>query len=449
MGAAQDIDKSELETELVAPVKDAPIMRAVIFVSRDTVRSVLMRELKSYGIPEVKAQESLADCIEDLRKDPNSLLVIDWESGEENVAKALGAAQGPHRVDTRPIYFIALDLSERVISIAHEYNVAQIHTGEISQSDITKHLDEIVNFSLMSPLCRQTFREVAELRRKGDRPMVVSKMRDLCDREPGNLRAAVELGYSYCDANMLDDAERWLHSVATRYPQDLRTKHLQARCAMRRGQFEKAYEILQEASLISPNNVERLVELGNILLNMDRVKEAMSRFKAALKLDEGSREAKTGRAQCQMLLGQVNEAVKMLGQMDNPEELASVFNGAAILAIRQQRFEQGLDLYKAAIGFVSHDNSSVARVFFNMGVGLVKWGKPKTALAAFERAAELDPKLEKAKHNQNVLQASLKKGSTPGKAAPEKVPDVIEVEVAGSSKDEPAQPQPSFIEDVD
>ncbi len=447
MGAAQDIDKTEIETELVAPVKDAPITRATLFVSRDTVRTVLTKELSNYGIPDIKAQESIEDCIDDLKKNPASLLVIDWEHGEESVSRVLTAAQGPHRVDTRPIYFLALDISERVVSIAHEFNVSLIHTGEITQADIMKHLDDIVHNSLMSPLCRQTFREVADLRRKGDKPMVVSKLRDLCDREPTNLRASVELAFSYCDANMLDDADRWLHSVSTRYPNDLRTKHLQARCAMRRGQFERAYEILQEASLISPNNVERLVELGNILLNMDRVKEAMSRFKQALKLDENSREAKTGRSQCKMLLGQVNEAVKLLGQMDNPEELASVFNGAAILAIRQQRFEQGLDLYKAAIGFVSHDNSSVARVFFNMGVGLVKWGKPKAALTAFERAAELDPKLEKAKHNQNVLQASFKKGGAPSKA-PEKTPEVVEVEVASPSKEEAAA-QPSFIEDVD
>jgi len=374
MGAAQDIDKGEIETDLLAPAKDGPITRAILFVSRDTVRAVLMRELSNYGIPEIKAQESLADCIEDLKKNPTSLLVIDWEHGEEPVAKALTAAQGPHRVDTRPIFFLALDISERVVSIAHEYNVSLIHTGEISKADIVKHLDDIVHNALMSPICRQTFREVAELRRKGDKAMVVSKLRDLCDREPTNLRASVELGFSYCEANMLDDAERWLHSVASRYPNDLRTKHLQARCAMRRGQFDKAFETLQEASLISPNNVERLVELGNILLNMDRVKDAMVRFHEALKLDENNKEAKTGRSQCKMLLGQVNEAVKLLGQMDNPEELASVFNGAAILAIRQQRFEQGLDLYKAAIGFLSHDNSSVARVFFQHGRGFGQVG---------------------------------------------------------------------------
>jgi len=84
-----------------------------------------------------------------------------------------------------------------------------------------------------------------------------------------------------------------------------------------------------------------------------------------------------------------------------------------------------------------------------MGVGLVKWGKPKTALAAFERAAELDPKLEKAKHNQSVLQASLKKGGAPAKPATSKAPQpqVVEVEVTSSNKEEAAQP--AFIEDVD
>lgn len=413
MGAAKAFDFAQASMgEADKRENQIRVARACLFISRTTVRSVMQRELKQYGIPDIKLAESVQECCDDMKANPGSLLVIDWECGEQKVIKALRAAQGSLRVDTRPIYFIALDVSDRVVAIAGEYNVTQIHTGEISQSQIVKNLDELLNFSLVSEACHEAFRQVAELRKQGQWEASAAVLQPLCMNEPNNLRAAVEYGFSLCEAGKISEAESWLKDTARQFPGDLRTKHLLARCAMKSGRFAEAEGFLKEANLISPQNAERLVDLGRVLLGMDRVKEALGKFNEALKIDKDFQEAKVGKAQCDLLSGHLNEAMKLLGQIESPQELASIFNGAAILAIRHQHFKQGLSLYKTAITMLQKDQTVVARVFFNMGLGLVKWGKGETALAAFERATSLDPGLRKAKHNHSVLQAIVRRGGS-------------------------------------
>ena len=122
--------------------------------------------------------------------------------------------------------------------------------------------------------------------------------------------------------------------------------------------------------------------------------------------------------------------MKLLGQMENVQELASVFNSAAIMAIRQGHFKQGLSLYKSALAYVTSDSKVMARVFFNMGVGLVKWGKSAQALSAFEQAVAHDAEFGKAVHNLGILKGQSPKGST--------VVDVkrlVEVEALGEDED--------------
>ena len=410
MGAAKAFDFATNKEQVPPGAKDLPVKRATLFVSRMTVRTVLVRELKSYGIPLVNCFDSPMECCEDLLKNPESLFVVDWEHGEQAVMKVLKAAQGPYRIDTRPIYFIALDLAERVIAVANEFNVMQIHTGEISRAQIVKNLNELLDFSAMSTSCRKTFRDLVALRKSGNIEATENLLQDLCEGEPGNIRASLEMGATLFDLGRFQEAEDWMSQLHANHRDDLRAQHLFARCLMKRGEFEKAQKILEQAWLISPHNVDRLVDLGNILLNLNKTEAALGKFNEALKLDKDLLTAKVGKAQCNLLKDHVNEAMKLLGQIDNPQELASIFNSAAILAIRHEQHKQGLSLYKSAVTFVASDSRVLARVFFNMGLGFVKWGKSEQALKAFEQAASLDEKFTKASHNIEVLKGLKAKG---------------------------------------
>jgi tetratricopeptide (TPR) repeat protein len=188
---------------------------------------------------------------------------------------------------------------------------------------------------------------------------------------------------------------------------NLRIQHLKARCLMQQGEFEEAASILTNCKLINPFNVERLVDLGRAFIQTNQIREALATFDEALELDKDNKPAALGRAQCRLLEGDVNDALGLLRQISTQREVASLFNNAAILAIRQNRFDHGFSLYRAAIGAVGNSPRIVARLLYNLGIAQYKHFKLDEALECFESSFKQDPAFIKAKQNAQVIAHKL------------------------------------------
>jgi protein O-GlcNAc transferase len=175
---------------------------------------------------------------------------------------------------------------------------------------------------------------------------------------------------------------------------------------MKNGDHNGAIASLKGAQLISPYNVERLIELGNIFLTIDKPEEAEAAFDEVLDFAPASKEAKVGKSTSKMLMGEVNEALSLLNEFASPRELSSVFNTAAILAIRQKRYDAAFELYQKALQILAKKPKLVSRILYNMGIGYVKFGKPDKGLKCFEKSAEADPEFADAAHNIKVLKTA-------------------------------------------
>lgn len=385
---------------------------AIVFVSRLSVRTLIHNELRSRSVFKITTCESLAACLTALSADPTALLIVDSDQDERELVQSLRAAQGHYRIDTRPIYLIAYAASEKILSYAIEYNILQLHKGELSKAQFELNFGEMMHYSLRTPLQLDVFDKVVKAKRAERRDEVYALLLSLWKAEPDNIQAADELGLALCDLDQWDDAELHLIEIVAKFPFDTRAKHLLARCFMKKTDFERARYYLEQASLLSPFNAERLCDLGQVLLDEYHLAEALGTFREALALEPDLQAAKVGKTQCELLLGEANEALKMIRQMQDPFEFASVFNGAAIVAVRAGYFSQGIGLYQTATGYLLEYPSLMSRVFFNMGIGLWKWGKGSLAVAAFEKAVELDGSNAKAKHNADRLSLSMKKRSS-------------------------------------
>ena len=77
-------------------------------------------------------------------------------------------------------------------------------------------------------------------------------------------------------------------------------------------------------------------------------------------------------------------------------EVASIFNLAAIMNIREKNYEQGINLYQVAVNSISNDNAIAARLYFNAGLGFKRWDKFENARRCLEKSRELDPTFAKS-----------------------------------------------------
>jgi tetratricopeptide (TPR) repeat protein len=411
------------------PVEDKAkgvLKETILFVSRPSIRPLLRQELKNAGILITHNVDSVEAALQHLVRYPGALLVIDWEHGPEIVNQTLKAAQGSFNIDTRPIFLIASEVSLKVVATGAEYYVSRVHAGEISRSAIQEHLDFIVEQESAELGLRASLTRVADFRMRGDWQGAGALLADAQKTFPDNLRVVCELVENLIHEERWEEASAAISQSAVSNAQDLRVQHLRSRCLMKQGNFDEAARILAECRLVNPYNVDRLVDLGQALLQTNRLKEALATFDEALALAPENQEAMKGKAQGKLLEGDVNAALTLIKSLSGPRELASIFNGAAILSIRQGRFDQGFNLYRTALSAVGANHRVSARLLFNLGIAYHKQGRLENALDCFERAFAMDRLFDKARHNALAVAGRLGRradlGAAQGGATPAAAP---------------------------
>jgi tetratricopeptide (TPR) repeat protein len=230
---------------------------------------------------------------------------------------------------------------------------------------------------------------------------------------PGQERVATELAENLIHEGVWDKALEILKPFSDRDPPSIRALHLAGRCLMARGDYGAATQLLGRAKILNPHNVDRLLDLGNAFLRDDQVDLALANFSEAAAIEPDNKDATVGKGQCLLMNGEVNEGLALLKAVSGPREMASIFNSAAVLTIRAERYDKGMALYKSALAALGKDDRIASRLMFNMGLGYKRWSKLDKAMACFQRSLELDPGYAKAQKHRDAL---AKSGVTPAKA---------------------------------
>lgn len=401
------------------------LTEAVIFIARASIRPLVRQELKNAGVGTIFNAETQDACAEHLAHHPEALLVLDWEHGPETVNNVLRAAKGAFNIETRAIFLIAGEVSRNFVSTAAEYYVSRIHTGEISRGAIQEHLEAIVDQESAEMGLRVLLTRVADARARDDWETASMLLNEMHTRYPDDKRIICELAENYIHEERWSEAQAIVEQLTVTSNHNPRIAHLKARCLMKRGDFEQAAALLQETRLVNPFHVDRLVDLGKALMNVDRIREALETFDEALRLAPEHKEAAHGRLQCKLIDGEVNEALALMRQMTSPRELASLFNNAAVLSVRHGRFEHGLSLYHTAIGALGAKDNLVSRLFYNLGLAYHKQGRSDESLDCFQKALKIDDRFDKARHNAQIVASRIARSA--GEGAANAVNDYAEV----------------------
>lgn len=373
--------------------------KLVVRSERSELKAALAKiqiEGVTFSLVDTKGKDS---CVETLVKDDSALLVIDWSLGSVEVNQILAATKRHYKVEVRSILMVINDLDPRVVATAIEYGVSQVHSGPLVPETLGQCLRAMIAENIGENPIRDTLIQVAAGREKGNWDLVTSMLDNLHDQNPSNARITVELA-----SNLIHEKD-WGRAVALLKPlveaevPHLRALHLLGRCYLGMGQHEAAVEVLRKAKLFNPDHVDRLLDLGHALMAHDQPEDAKAQFTEALAIEPDSKPAQTGQAQAMLMMGEVNEALVLLKQVSGSREMASIFNAAAILSVKNQHFDKGRDLYLAALRALGNDHAIAARLFYNLGLAYKKWDKPEKAKAAFSKSNELDPSFAKVQRH--------------------------------------------------
>lgn len=374
---------------------------AYIFSKRSKVRDVVRQSLKKEGLEtgNIHNVTTVKEALKGLDENPYSFLILDWEIGPDLIQEILVHIHKTNHIESHPTYLLAGKEDDKIIEVAKEYYLFGCDVGDVKAEKIQAQMFKMVSESRdLSPV-RQVLLNVEQLRREGNDSAVHDSLERLLVHYPDNARILSEAAESYIVNGEWKTAEILLKPLIRKEPSNARIKHTYARCCLKGKKFDEAISVLEEANVISPYNVERLMDMGDIFLELNEIDKATKAYDEILKFAPDAVSAKKGKSTSLLLAGDFSSALSILNSFSTKRELSTVFNTAAILAISKHEFGQGFALYKKALNLLKGNDKLLSRIIFNMGIAFYKKDDMERSVQCFEKASALDPNFKKAAFN--------------------------------------------------
>ncbi len=398
-----------------------PVSNIIILSDRDQVVSALRTELKKFSFDHqtIFASGKPIECKEEITKAETPFLIVDWDSDIQRVMLLLQSMQTKHRYEQIPIYLLASTDSDELLHAAAEYGISKLKIGELSplelKADLKNQFDEI---STITPI-KKLLTKIYNAKSQSDWSAAIKAIEESEESSQKVDRIVIEWADALMQLKKWDEAEERLSSIMTDEQKNPRAIHMYGTCLIKTGDMDGATGQMRKAKNLSPFNPDRLVDLGNALIHLGEYDEADQNFGEAKALSPTNKGATKGLGKVKLMIGKVNEALELLSEIQNKQEIASVFNSAAIISIKKGHHDDGLKLYGAAITALESDTKVAAKLYYNKGIGFMHAKRMKDAHDSFQNAVSLDPEYEDAKHNLEVMEGKKGKKSKKTDTAPE------------------------------
>ena len=153
---------------------------------------------------------------------------------------------------------------------------------------------------------------------------------------------------------------------------------------VRDGQNREALALLTRAQKLSPHNIQRLCQLGEVSLNLNEPEPAIANFQKALAIDPKDPKAKIGQ--------EISKNFSVYSQLyrigDNTPSLARFLNNVGVIMVRAGKIQEGMKHYFYSYSFLN-DLDLKVRVSFNIGIGYKRWQKLDNAKKWLEQSNRL------------------------------------------------------------
>jgi tetratricopeptide (TPR) repeat protein len=205
-----------------------------------------------------------------------------------------------------------------------------------------------------------------------------------------------------CTASLfINDAKRlevYLKRLLGINSQHLWAANTLGKLYLRTGKAAQGMEVLQRLSQFHELNSERMLVLGDAQVVAGRVDQAQATLeKTAALVGNDDIRVKEGMAKVKLAQKDLPGALTYLGAKEFSREMVSFLNMRAIMSIRLQKFDEGIEFYSYALHGSGPDNQLKAKLLFNMGLGFVRTGNLERATACLSESCTLGgPKFQRA-----------------------------------------------------
>lgn len=381
------------------------IKEALVLTTRMDLRDVIRRELKAMQFKDVKMFWDKLEFLQSLKDNPGKLYIIHADENDKTIRDVFEIVKAENLVEFGPYILIARVANNLVVGLGLEFEVARVIQGDLVPDDFRAEIADVLDGESEQMSLRAIMSNIREARDDENWDKSRQILEACSNSNPDNLRIRIELALNLYHQELYTETMNLIEKDAKSEKGNPRIKHLYARCALKCDppKFEEALDVMQEANLINPYNVDRLIHIGDTLLNLNRYSEAKGSFEQAHELDPDSSGAIAGNGKCLLLTGDVNEGIALLKGAMNLKEMISVFNTAAIFSIKKKCHDKAMNLYDKALELAEDNKILKSKIHFNKSLGYRRSNKIDEAVDQLKESIKEDPNYEKAIRNYRSL----------------------------------------------
>ncbi len=230
--------------------------------------------------------------------------------------------------------------------------------------------------------------------------------------------------------NDLRRAEGYLRRLLAVNSQNLWAANTLGKLFLRSGKANLGIEILTKLSQFHELNSERLLTLGNAHVQTGDTRAAEANFKMGDQLTGGAdRRFREGLAKVKLADKDYQGALGLLGEQAMSEDVISFLNMRAIMSIRSDRFDEGVEYYNYAFKGAGTDKELQAKIMFNMGLAYVRTVDLDRAKECFKESCLLGgTKFQRAKKPLEIVVTAIKNKDKPKKSGANEAKQTVDLD---------------------
>jgi tetratricopeptide (TPR) repeat protein len=351
-------------------------------------------------LPEFKLQvfkaRAGAEALQLIEAENISLVITAWDLPSMPGALIIQKARQSGKQRYLPFLLYSKQMTPDEISLIAELGRANVINLPFDRAKVREILGQIVTTGRAPDPLDDSLRAIEQLLASGNpedaRKLIRPEMNTAGPHQARFYLLAAEIHLQLGDT---EKAQNALDESLKAEPTNILAMYLSARILSAKGQHDEAIEVLNNLATNNPKNIKTLANLGSAHVAADHLAEAKEVVHKIDLLDSDDTSANHVKGKIALKEGDVDLASKLLGSVENGNELARFYNSVGISLTAKGNYLKAVETYQSAVK-VLKNRAKLHLVFFNLALAYRKHGDTANEAAYFCESYNADPSFEKA-----------------------------------------------------
>lgn len=376
-------------------VKPFKQMKVLIADDSANMLRTLANMLRMLGFENVDRADNGETALEKARSAGYDLILSDWNMPQMTGVEFLRALRDDEGLKATPFIMITGEVDQNTVAEAGEVEVDAYLLKPFTHQNLKARIDEVLD-KRSNPSEIDVHLSVAKVYMEARQyDLAMEEVRKAMKINPRSPRLSLIMGSIMEAKGDLDNARQMYERSIEFGHHFLKGHEALARVAEAQNDIDTATLHLKHAVRISPKNIERKINLSQVLIKTDQKEEAQKVLKSVMQ-QANKNKAQIGLQVGETLLqaGLAAEAGEVFQEaLEADPNAIQIYNRMGIALRRQKKFKEAINNYRIAIKLDPENEN----LFYNLGRAYFAAGDKKMAATAMKKALELYPDFKEAR----------------------------------------------------